>query len=110
MIGRPLDIEQSRATALAQPSHERHEGHLRGIALTVEHRFAGEEAADLYPVQPPDKHLATPDLDGMRPAKVVKPGKGMPDVVVDPALPLRTIPAAFDHLVEGFVEGHPKAA
>ena len=50
----------------------------------VEHRLAGEQAADRDAVQAADQLAVLPGLHRVRPAQLVQPGVGREDLVVDP--------------------------
>ena len=57
--GRPLHVEQRRA-ASSQPVDEVDQRDLRRVGRAVEHRLAGEQAADPDAVQPADQLARTP--------------------------------------------------
>ena len=97
MLGAPLHVEQRHA-ALAHEIDEGHQRDLRRVALVVEHRLAGEHAADPDAVESSRQlAVAVEDLDAVRPSEVVQPLVGGDEVVRDPAVLPRRIGAGADH-------------
>ena len=81
----PLHVDEPvRRPVVAQPFHQPHQRHLGGVPDPVEHRLAGEEAADRDAVQPAGQPAVPPGLDGVRPPQGVQPQVRLADVVVDP--------------------------
>ena len=69
------------------------------VPSPVEHRLAGEEAADRDPVEAPGEHrrvgtAGTPDLDAVRPSERVQPRVRGHELLVDPAVGSSRVGAA----------------
>ena len=64
----PLDVDEPTRVAVGDEQvAQADEGDLRGVADVVEHRLAGEEAADRDAVEAADERAVLPGLDGVRP-------------------------------------------
>ena len=101
--GLPLRVEQAVATVVEQ-AHQAHQRDLRGVGLVVEHRLAGEQAADGHAVQPAHEPTVAPGLDRVHPAELVEPEVRLADLAVDPARRPARVGAGVDHLGERGVD------
>ena len=110
MIGDELGVEQ-REAAGAQPRHQMHQRHLRGVARAVEHALAEERAAEADAVEPAGQLAVLVGLDAVAMADVVELLVERADARVDPgARPagLR-LGAAVEHAVEVAVDRDAEA-
>ena len=101
-----LGVEEHEAARL-QPLDQPDEADLRGVALTREHAFAEEGAAERHAVEPADETLALPCLDSVAVAEAEKLAIGLANRPVDPgALAVFALfRAAFDDRLEIGIEG-----
>jgi len=104
----PLHVEQPRDAIGAEDPYELHERHLRRVPPVlgvVEHRLAGEEAAEAHPVQPTNQpSVGVPGLHGMYDTGPVQLSVHSRDVVVDPAAVARRVAARRDDATEVLVD------
>jgi hypothetical protein len=95
-VGRcPLHVDQRVGVGIEQ-ADEGHQRHLRGVGDVVEHRLAGEQAADRHAVQAAHQLAVRPRLDRVGPAEAVQRAVGLTDVAGDPAVRSARVGAGVD--------------
>src|SRR5581483_11195510 len=82
---------------------ERDERGLRRVAHALEHRLAGEEAAERHTVDSAGELAVAPDLDAVREPEPVEADVRVADLVRDPVA-LASVRAVLDHRLERGVD------
>ena len=119
VVGAPLHVEQpsaprGRLGAAVVGGEQRDqvgERHLGGVGGAVEHRLAGEEAADGEAIEAALElaGLRRPGLDRVGPAEPVEAEVRGADLGIDPRTRAARVGAALDHALEGGVDAHLEA-
>src|SRR5262245_39625988 len=108
MSRRQLHVEKAKFDA-SQMIDQLGERDFRGIVLAMKHRLGREESADRDPVDAAGESLTRPDLDAVRPAKLVESNVGGHDRRSDPGA-LRAVGASLHDTRIGTIESDPERA
>lgn len=100
-----MDVEEGEA-GLFQGLVKVVKGDFGGVALVVEHGFAGEESADGDAVKSADKLRCVPSFDGVSVSELAQVFVGEDEFLGDPAVfAVGAAGAVADDLAEGLIEG-----